>query len=159
MTSRRAIGRGRAERAAPHVAVTGEQMSSIESRPRIRATRLLVVSAAIELGAGLTLLVAPVLVIRLLFGRAVDVFPAVGIARVAGVALLSLAAACWWARHEDRSATASALVGAMLIYNSAVVTLVIVGALGGLGPLQWALVIVHGALAIWCARVVADRRT
>ena len=123
------------------------------------ATRLLIVTAVIELGAGLTLLVAPALVIRLLFGRAVDVFPAVGMARLAGVALLSLGAACWWARHEDRSAVSSALVGAMLIYNAAVVTLGVVGALGAPGPLQWAAVVLHGALAIWCVRVVADRRS
>jgi hypothetical protein len=120
---------------------------------------LLVATVAIELGAGLTLLVAPAPVIRLLFGWAVDVFPAVGIARMAGGALLSLGAACWWARHEDRSAVSSALVRAMLIYNAAVVTLCVVGALGALGPLQWAAVGLHGAQAIWCALVVADRQS
>jgi len=134
-------------------------MSSFESRPRTSAKRLLIVTAAIELGAGLTLLVAPALVIRLLFGWAVDVFPAVGIARVAGAALLSLGAACWWARHEDRGAATSALVGAVFIYNVAVVTLGLAGALGALGPLQWAAVALHGAQAIWCALVLADRRS
>ena len=119
---------------------------------------LFVVTAVLESVAGLTLLVAPAVFIRLLFGSTVDVFPAAGVARLTGAALLSLGAACWWARHEERSATSRALVGGMLIYNATVVPLVIAGALGALGPLQWAAVVLHGALAIWCARVVADRR-
>lgn len=133
-------------------------MSSVESGPLMSVTPLFIVTAAIEVAAGLTLLVAPAVVIRLLFGSAVDVFPAVGIARVTGAALLSLGAACWWARHDERSAASRALVGAMLIYNAAVVALGIVGALGALGPFQWGAVVLHGAQAIWCAWVVADRR-
>jgi hypothetical protein len=133
-------------------------MSSVESGPLTSVTRLFIVTAAIELGAGLTLLVAPAVVIRLLFGPAVAVFPAVGVARLTGAALLSLGAACWWARHDERGAASRALVGALLIYNAAVVALGIVGALGTLGPLQGAAVVVHGAQAIWCARLVADRR-
>ena len=133
-------------------------MSSVASGPLTSVTQLFIVTAAIESGAGLTLLVAPAVVVRLLFGSAVDVFPAAGIARLTGAALLSLGAACWWARHEERSAASRALVGAMLIYNAAAVALVIVGALGALGPLQLAAIVLHGTLAIWCARVVADRR-
>jgi hypothetical protein len=133
-------------------------MSRVESARLTAVTRLLVVTAAIELGAGLTLIVAPAVVVRLLFGPAVDVFPAVGIVRLTGAALLSLGAACWWARNEERSATSRALVGALLIYNAAVVALGLLGALGALGPLQGAAIVVHGAQAIWCAWVLADRR-
>jgi len=133
-------------------------MSSVESAPLTSVKPLFIVTAAIESGAGLTLLVAPAVVIRLLFGSTVDVYPAIGIARVAGAALLSLGAACWWARHEERSAASRALVGAMLIYNATLVALVILGALGALGPLQWSAGVLHGVQAIWCARVVADRR-
>ena len=124
----------------------------------MNVAQLLIVTAVIESVAGLTLLVAPAVFIRLLFGSAVDVFPAAGVARLTGAALLSLGAACWWARHEERSAASRALVGGMLIYNATVVALVIAGALGALGPLQWAAVVLHGALAIWCAWVVANRR-
>jgi hypothetical protein len=130
-------------------------MGSVESGPLKRVTHLFIVSAAIELGAGLTLLVAPAVVIRLLFGSAVEVFPAAGIARLTGVALLALGAACCWARNDDGSVAGNALVGAMLIYNGAVVALVLVGALGSLGALQWAAVILHGAMGAWCARLVA----
>jgi hypothetical protein len=119
---------------------------------------LFIVTAALELGAGLTLLVAPAVVIRLLFGSTVDVFPAVGIARLTGAALLSLGAACWWARHDERSAASTGLVGALLIYNAAVVALAIGGAIGALGPLQWAAIVLHGAQAIWCVGVVAGRQ-
>jgi hypothetical protein len=130
-------------------------MASGESGPLKSITDLLIVSAALELGAGLTLLVAPAVVVRLLFGQAVEVFPAVGIARLTGVALLSLGAACFWARNDDAR---GALVGAMLLYNVAVVPLVLVGALGSLGALQWTAVILHGAMGIWCLRVVGARR-
>ena len=133
-------------------------MSNVQSGLLTSVTRLFIATAAIELGAGLTLVVAPAVVIRLLFGSAVDVFPAVGIARLTGAALLSLGAACWWARHEGRSAASRALLGAMLIYNAAAVALVIGGALGALGPLQWAAVVLHGVQAIWCAWVIVDRR-
>ena len=124
----------------------------------MNVAQLFIVTAVIESVAGLTLLVAPAVFIRLLFGSAVDVFPAAGVARLTGAALLSLGAACWWARHEERSAASRALVGGMLIYNATVVALVIAGALGALGPLQRAAVVLHGALAIWCAWVVANQR-
>ena len=124
----------------------------------MNVAQLFIVTAMIESVAGLTLLLAPAVFIRLLFGSAIDVFPAAGVARLTGAALLSLGAACWWARHEERSAASRALVGGMLIYNATVVALVIAGALGALGPLQWAAVVLHGAMAIWCAWVVADRR-
>jgi len=121
-------------------------------------TPLFIATAVLELGAGLTLLVAPAVVIRLLFGSAVDVFPAVSVARLTGAALLSLGAACWWARHEERSAASRALVGGLIIYNAAVVALGIAGGLGALGPPQWAAVVLHGAQAIWCVWVVTERR-
>lgn len=119
---------------------------------------LFIATAAIELGAALTLLAAPAAVIRILFGAEVDVFPAVGIVRLTGAALLSLAVACWGARHDARSAAARALLGGLLVYNIAVVVLALGGALGALGPLQWAAVILHGVQTIWCAWVVVDRR-
>jgi hypothetical protein len=131
--------------------------SSVESTRLTNVRQLLIVSAAMELGAGLTLLVAPTVVITLLFGPGVGVIPAGGIVRLTGAALLSLGAACWWARHEERSAASRALVGALLIYNAAVVALGSMGALGALGPPQWAAVVLHSAQAIWCAWVVADR--
>jgi len=122
-------------------------------------TRLFIVTAVLELGAGLTLLVAPAVVVRVLFGPDAELFPTVGIARLAGAALLSLGAACWWARHAIRGVASRALVGAMLIYNVAVVALAIVGALGALGLPQWTAVALHTIQAIWCAWIMAGNTT
>jgi len=133
-------------------------MSRVESGRPKGVTLLFIVTAVMESGAGLTLLVAPAAIIRLLFGSAVEFFPAAGIARLTGVALLSLGAACWWARHDERSAASRAILGAMLMYHGAVVVLVLFGGLGLLGPFQWAAVVLHGVQGIWSARVIADRR-
>ena len=132
-------------------------MSRAESGPHASVRPLFLVTAASEVAGGLTLLGAPAVVIRLLFGSAVDVFPATGIVRVTGAAMLSLGAPCWWARHDERSAAARALVGGLLIYNATVVALSILGALGTLGPLQWSAIVLHGGLAIWCARSLPIR--
>ncbi len=127
-------------------------MSSRQPGGPKAVTQLFIVSAAMEAGAGLALLVAPAQGIRLLFGSAVDAFPATAMARLAGAALLSLGAGCWWARDDERSAASRALVRAMLLYNAAAVALILFGVFGALGPLLWAVVVVHGAMAIWCAR-------
>jgi hypothetical protein len=132
-----------------------ERTSSVDSGHPGNVAQLLFVSAAIELGAGLALFIAPGAVVRLLFGVAVELFPATAIARLTGVALLSLAAACWWARDDVRSAASRAVLLAMLIYNVGVLALVLFGGLGPLGLPQWAAVVIHGALGIWCARAVA----
>ena len=86
----------------------------------IRAAPFFVVTAALEIGAGLVFLVAPALVIRMLFAAS-DIQTGVAIGRLAGAALLSLGAACWWARHDGGSAASSGLVSGLLIYNVAVV--------------------------------------
>lgn len=132
-------------------------MSRFDPGDRKAVTQLFIVTAAIEAGAGLALLVAPALGIRLLFGPAVEAFPATAIGRLAGAALLSLGAACWWARDDERSAAASALVRALLLYNAAVVALFLFGGFGALGPPHWAVVVVHGAMTIWCARSLPIR--
>jgi hypothetical protein len=143
--------------ALPKRGEESERMNSVETIRLTSVTRLFIVTAVLEAGAGLMLLVVPAMVLRLLFGSVVELFPAASIARVAGAALLSLGAACWWARHDERSAASRALVGGLLVYNTAVGALVSVGVLGALGPLQWTAIVVHGALALWCIWIVADR--
>jgi hypothetical protein len=107
------------------------------------------VTAGIEIGAGLALIVAPALVISLLFGPS-EIHTAVAVGRLAGAALVSLGAACWWARHDGRSAASRGLVSGLLVYNVAVVALVVSGSFGSLSSPRWAVVAVHGALATWC---------
>jgi len=118
--------------------------------------RFFVVTAVMEAGAGLGLLIAPAPVLRLLFGAA-DIQTGVALARVAGAALVSLGAAAWWARDDHDSPASRALASGLLIYNTAIVALVLTGTLGALDPVLWALVAVHGAMAVWCV-MVATRR-
>ena len=121
------------------------------------ARQFLVVSAVMEIGAGLALLIAPAPAISLVLGFSGT--EAAAIARLAGAALLSLGTACWWARHDDDSAASRALVRAMLVYNASVVGLVLSGGFGSLTPLLWALALLHGAMALWSARIVIGQRT
>jgi hypothetical protein len=132
-------------------------MSSMESGGGIRTTtQFFMATAVMEVGAGLAFLVAPALAVRLLFGPA-ETQAAVAIARLAGAALLSLGAACWWARHDEGSASSRGLISGLLIYNAVVVALVLAGTFGSLGPLLWAFAILHGAMALWCARLLQAR--
>ena len=121
------------------------------------ATPFFVVSAVMEAGAGLALLAVPDLAIRLVFGSP-GTETGVALARLAGVALLSLGAACWLARDDGSSAAARALVGGMFTYNAAVVALVVTGSLGPAGPLLWGLALVHGLMALWCLSLLRGGR-
>jgi hypothetical protein len=124
-------------------------MSNVESVGRTVTTPFFVVTAVLEVGAGLALLIAPALAITLVFGSS-GTQAGVALGRLAGAALLSLGAACWSARHDGESAASRALVNGMLIYNAAVVALVLTGSLGPVGPLLWGVALLHGGMALWC---------
>jgi len=131
--------------------------SSIESVGRTATAPFFVVSAVMEVGAGVALLAAPALAIRLVFGSS-GTAAEVALGRLAGAALLSLGAACWLARHDGVSAASSALVSGMLTYNAAVVALVLTGSLGPIGPLLSGAALLHGGMAVWCLRLLRGRR-
>ena len=116
-----------------------------------------VVSGLMEVGAGAALLLAPDLVIRLIFGSS-GTEAGVALGRLAGGALLSLGAACWLARYDGISAASSALVSGMLTYNAAVIALVLTGRLGSLGPLLSGVAVLHGGMALWCLALLRGRR-
>ena len=96
-----------------------------------------------EAATGLALLIVPSLVGRLLLGEELTGV-AIPVARVAGIALISLAVACW---------PGSPLVG-MLIYSAAVTLyLAYLGVAGGLGGLLlWPAVVLHAVLSVLLAR-------
>ena len=131
--------------------------SSIESVGRTATAPFFVVSAVMEVGAGVALLAAPALAIRLVFGSS-GTAAEVARGRLAGAARLSLGAACWLARHDGVSAASSALVSGMLTYNAAVVALVLTGSLGPIGPLLSGAALLHGGMAVWCLRLLRGRR-
>ncbi len=120
---------------------------------------LYIVTAAIELGAGLALLCSPSATVVLLVGSGLDTSAAMTLGRVAGGALLALGVACWLARDDRQSRTARGLVVAMLMYNivaTAVLAFAGIG-LGLHGVALWPAVVLHAAMAIWC--IVCLRRS
>jgi hypothetical protein len=101
-------------------------------------------AAAIEAATGLVLIVAPHVLIRLLFG--VDVTgAAIAVGRVAGIALLSLGIGCWMGRHEDGG---SSVLTALLTYNLLVTIYLISPGIGAelVGILLWPVIALHALL-------------
>ena len=111
-----------------------------------------IVTAVIEVGAGLALLGFPSAAAMLLLGTPLDTPAALTVARVAGAGLLALGVACWLARGDTQSPAARGLVGAMLLYNVAAVAVLAFAGIGfGLhGALLWPAVILHAGMAAWC---------
>jgi len=113
---------------------------------------LLIVTAVLELGAGLALLCCPAATAVLLLGSSLDTPVALTVARVAGAALLALGVACWLARGDGRSRAARGLGAAMLLYKLDAVTILASGGIGSglIGVGLWPGVVLHAAMAVWC---------
>jgi hypothetical protein len=113
--------------------------------------KVLTAAAIGEAATGLALLIVPSLVGRLLFG---EELAGVGIpvARVTGIALITLGIACW---------PGPPLLG-MLIYSAVVALyLAYVGFAGGFtGAFLWPAVVLHAILSFFLARLwlAADRQ-
>jgi hypothetical protein len=129
-------------------------VSMTRSVGRKTTSQFFVATAAMEAAAGLGLLMTPTLVIALLLaGPVTNTHIALG--RLAGAALLSLGAACWWARTDAGSAASRALVVGMSVYNGAVIAVVLAGSFGSLSrPILWVVTLVHGAMAGWCVSLL-----
>jgi hypothetical protein len=120
--------------------------------------KLLTLVAIVEGATGLALMVVPSLAGRLLLGNEISGVAAV-VGRVAGIALFTLAIACWLARTDTPSRAARGLVVAMLFYNFAVAALIACAGLGwGLrGVMLWPAVILHAVTAVWSAACLLRR--
>lgn len=110
----------------------------------IKGQVALAVSCGIEAATGLGLLVAPSMVVKLVLGAEIET-AAIVIANIAGLALISLAIACW-PRGDTRGGGAypalllyNALVGLLLLWTGATVT--------PSGLLLWPVVVTHLILA------------
>jgi len=114
--------------------------------------RLLVITAVVEAGTGLGLLVVPEMIARVLLGGSLEAPAALTVARVAGAALLALGVACWLASSDAQSRAARGVTSAMVIYNlGAGIILGLAGVQGSpAGIALWPAVILHVAMAVWC---------
>jgi len=130
---------------------------------------LLTTLAVIEFGAGLGMLAIPSFVGEILLGSPFGTAVEPVIARVAGIALLALAVACWLLRNEGWSRAARGMVGAMLLYNGGGTGVLLYAGpgLGLYGTGFWPAVLVHAVMAVWClvsllhkpARITSDQKT
>ncbi|MBK6316148.1 MAG: hypothetical protein IPF53_18110 [Blastocatellia bacterium] len=113
---------------------------------------LLIVTAAIEIGAGLALAILPSAAVSVLLGLPLDSPVGLAVARIAGVALMSLAIACWLVRDDADSRAGKGLVAAMLVYNGGAVAVLAYAGVGLDRPavLLWLAVVVHVIMAAWC---------
>jgi hypothetical protein len=107
--------------------------------------KALVIAAVIEAATGLALMIVPSLLGQLLLGAELTTIAVIPM-RVAGIALVSLAVACW---------PGTPLVG-MLTYSAiATLYLAYVGFIGGFtGILLWPVVVVHVVLTALLARAL-----
>ena len=123
--------------------------------------RLLIVTAVIELGAGVALLCFPSATVALLLGSLLDTAAAMNLARVAWAALFALGVACWLAQYDAQSRAAKGLVSAMVLYNLGAA--IILGAAGirsqPVGIALWPAVVLHGAMTIWCVMCLLRKPT
>jgi len=112
-----------------------------------RQTRMILfVTSVTEIATGVTLLVVPSIIGRLLFGEAFT-GAAISVACVPGIALIALGFACW--------PGCTALCG-MLFYSAAVTLyLAYVGVADGFaGILLWPVVVVHLILTVLLMRAL-----
>lgn len=116
--------------------------------------RPLIVTARIELGAGLALLFCPTATVAFLLGSPLTTSAAVALGRLAGTALLALGIANWLARGDERSGAVKGLITAMTVYNlGAVIILDAAGIrLRPVGVALWPAVLLHAAMTVWCVR-------
>jgi small-conductance mechanosensitive channel len=114
--------------------------------------KLFTITAIAEFVTGLGMVALPRLLIKLIFGSSVDTYLSLTIARIAGVAIISLAVACWFARKDEKSPAAKGLVISLLLYNSGITILLIIAGLAytsaGIG--LWPVVLVHLFMSVWC---------
>ena len=71
---------------------------------------LLVVTALLEAGTGIALLVAPSLTVELLLGTGLSSPQSLVLGRITGAALISIGVACWLARKAERGDAQTGLV-------------------------------------------------
>ena len=112
----------------------------------------LIVTAFVEAGTGLCLLVLPAVPIALLLGLTQAAPEALLVGRVAGAALVCIGVAGWLARNDLRTPAQLGLLIGVLIYDATVSVLLVFAGIGldMAGIALWPAVVLHTALAAFC---------
>jgi len=118
---------------------------------------ILTITALIEGVTGLALAAMPSFVVSILLGTSLTDISAILIARLAGVALITIAIACWLSRSNTQSAV---IVKAMLAYNVFSIVLLVYAVLVEQisGPGLWPAVLLHFGLLVWCLSLLRQSR-
>lgn len=127
----------------------------------MKTKTLLVASAVIEIGIGLTLLASPGLTASILINAPFDSPADSVVGRVAGAALLALGFTCWRARLDVHSPAANGIISAMLLYNAAAVVVLTYAGIGLrlFSIALWPVVVLHVVMAIWCIACLIGKRS
>jgi hypothetical protein len=114
--------------------------------------RLLIVTAVIETGAGLAILIVPSETVRLLLGSSVDLPAVATIGRLVGAVLLALGVPDGLGSRRENSGVARGLAFVMTLYNFGVAAGL---AFAGFrwppgGIILWPVIVLHAAMGVWC---------
>lgn len=139
------------------------RVTSVSSQSHHRSNTLkplFIVTAVIEVGAGLALALAPAAAIQALFSTAIDSPAALVICRLAGGALLALGVASWLARDDGHVRAARGLVAGLFVYNVAAALLLAYAGIGLhlSGIALWPGVALHAVMTAWCAARVRPKK-
>ncbi len=117
---------------------------------------LLMIMAVLEGLVGLGLLLMPGVLVPLLLNVPLDTPAGTLIARLTGVALISLAVACWQSRESGSERAVHGLIAGMMFYNFAAAAVLVYGGLrlGLQSPMTWPVIVVHAALGVWCLAAI-----
>jgi hypothetical protein len=134
-----------------------------DPRARVRTTRnLLLVTAVLEGGFGVALLIAPAWVAHLLAGLDRTSPELAAILRVAGGLLIAIGIWCALGRLSESGTSRSRpldLVPGLVVYNGCAVAVIADGLGRGLhAPLLWPALAVHSVLFVWCVACLARER-
>jgi hypothetical protein len=118
----------------------------------MRRAYVMIVTAVVECGTALSLLVFPSVPLALVLGVEQAAPETVFVARLTGAALLAIGVACWLARNDHGHPAQLGLLTGVLIYDLAAAALLASAGLvlSMVGLVLWPAVMLHATLAVWC---------
>lgn len=119
--------------------------------------RLLTVALIFEVPPAIGFLLFPAATLQTLAGVALDA-SGVPVARVLGAALLAFCVLLWFARRSGSVEFVRGAVACMFAYYAVSAVVLLLAQLSGqMGPMGWAMVLAHSALAVWCGHALLQR--